>query len=218
MDWYVDARGVVGLRACERHDVVSLVVVDLNCVHNVTICVVVVVVRGVIVRHGRQVLVLEALDLLEHLDGLHDVLDLHLVDVELGRAELEIGGGEQVQECAVAMPQHGEELDERYAREEDEEREAERLEAQRLVVEARYGHIDVVAHLVLHQLQVEDDHHPESVDHEEDKAAVVAQRLEVARHLGLVGFVLDERIEVACDHLLEEGRLARLHVVRLALG
>ena len=119
-----------------------------------------------------------------------------MVDVEFARAEFEVGGGEQVEDGAVAMPEHWDELDDEDAGEEDEEGEAERLEAEGLVVEARYRHVDVVADLVLDELQVEYDDHPEGVDHEEGEAGVVPEGLEVAGHFGLVVLVLDKRVQV----------------------
>lgn len=81
-----------------------------------------------------------------------------------------------MQDGAVTMPQHGEELHEQDTSEKNEETKSERFESQRLVVETRYGYVDVVADFILNELQVKYDHHPESVDHEEGKAAVVAQR------------------------------------------
>ena len=64
---------------------------------------------------------------------------------------------------------------------------------------------------------MEDDDHPESVDHEECEAAVVSQGFEVARHFSLVVLVFDERVEVAFDELLVEDDFARVQEVHLAV-
>ena len=73
-----------------------------------------------------------------------------------------------MEECSVAMKQHRHELDENDEREEDEERDAERLKMAELQpVLCRNPDVECVLQLVLHDLQQEDDEEPQEVEHEE---------------------------------------------------
>lgn len=122
-----------------------------------------------------------------------------------------------MQHSAVSVPQHRKELNEQNAREENQKAKTERFEPQGLVVQARYGYIDVVAHFVLHKLQMKYDNHPESVYHEESETAIVAQSFEVTRNLGLIVLILDEWIQVAFDHFLIEHNFTWLQKVNLTV-
>ena len=80
-----------------------------------------------------------------------------------------------MQEGAVTMKQHRDELNENDHREEDKKSDAERFEVL-LFDSALLGHADVkrVLELVLHDLQEKDDEEPKEVEHEEEKGGVVA--------------------------------------------
>ena len=90
-------------------------------------------------------------DLLHQLDRLDDVV--HADGAVLLATTPQTGGGEDVEEGAVAMEQHRDELDEENEGEEDKEGDAQRFELHLLVrALLLYPDVECVLQLVLHNL------------------------------------------------------------------
>ena len=178
---------------------------------DIRIGVVDVVGQDVVIRFRFLIVVGNAFDLLHDLDRLDDIL--HAYGLVLLAAAAEVSRCQNVQEGAIAMEEHGDELDEDDHGEEDQEGHRERLEMAFLSA-VPFGHPDVegVLELVLHHLQQEDDEEPEEVEHEEEEGGVVSQGLQVQLDLGLVAGVGGERVEVLLDELLPELRLVVVQV------
>ena len=115
-----------------------------------------------------------------------------------------------MKQSAVPMPQHRDELNEQNAGEEAEKCEAQRFESKGIVVQTFDWNEDVVTNTFGDQLQREDDHQPECIDHEEDETTVVTERFQISNHLLLMIFVFDQGIEIVSDQFLEEFHFARL--------
>ena len=113
------------------------------------------------------------------------------------------------------------ELNEKDGSEDAEESESERLELVRFslrVVETRDRHEEVVLERLLQQLQLEDEHDPEEVEHQVAEDDVVAKRHEIGGVFRLLLLVLVDWMQVHLDELLPERELLGLEKSDLSVA
>ena len=155
------------------------------------------------------------LHLLDEIDGL---LDRQLAVAVLVVLAEEARRRQYLDNRAPAMEEHAHELEHQDEREEDEEHEAEYLHLLLgPVVQSADGYLEL-GKGDRHVLELKLGHNPQRVEHEEGKARVVAQLLEVARDPLLLDLVLAERMQVLVDEALPEGHLLGVQVVDVVLA